>query len=675
MRYRAAKFANLPLACDNFTMKITKRTLPKNLPLLLKERVSQCPKVYLQAAKDKNGVFQYYTFEQFYESVIAFSHALKSIGIKRGDNIALMSDNRREWFITDYAILCLGAADVPRGCDSMGTEMRFITSYADCASGFFENEHQLKKILEKIEEVPVLKTVILYDRMSEECEKAAKDAGLTLYYFGDLLKKGAEIVASDPAAKKAEIEGEMEKTSPDDVATIIFTSGTTGTPKGVMLTHNNYISQLSVIHDFINCQEGDWWMTILPVWHVFERLIQYVAVHMKNGLAYSKPAASVLLADMAVIRPHWICGVPRLWEALATGVNRAMKKTGGAPWALYRFFIKTGSAYALMRDYVFANLPQITVKKRCRVLDTAAGLIPWLALWPLHKLGDILVFKKIRARFGGRISIAISGGGALQKETDNFYRAIGLNLLEGYGMSETAPVVSFRDWRHPRPGVVGVIFPTMELRIVEEEHGVIKSMDHLGPGRQGLIVLRSPQVMKGYYKRPDLTEKVIDKDGWLNTGDLGILTHDNEIKITGRAKDTIVLLDGENVEPVIIESALLANDLIESVMVVGQDKKYLGALIVPAKEALTAWAKESGVDASDWESFLKRDAVKSLFEKIITETLTASKGFRLCEKVYKFALLPKSFEAGVELSAKLEMMRYKIAELYKTEIESLFEQG
>ena len=652
-------------------MKFTKRTLPKNLPLLLKLRVEECPNIFIQAAKNKDGVYQYYTYAQFYDSVIAYAHALRSIGIKRGDNIALMSDNRREWFITDYAIQCLGAADVPRGCDSMGTEMRFITSYADCNFGIFENEKQLKKILEKIEEVPLLKTVILFDRLSEEGETAAKKANLNFYYFDDLLKKGEQIVAENPAARKSEIEAEMEMTSPDDVATIIFTSGTTGTPKGVMLTHNNYISQLSVIHDFIHCKEGDWWMTILPVWHVFERLIQYVAVHMKCGLAYSKPAAPVLLPDMAVIRPQWICGVPRLWEALASGVIRTMKKTGGITFKLFKFFIGAGSLYAKMHDYVFGNIPQF--KKRCRFLDSILGLVPWLLLWPLHKLGDVLVFKKIRAKMGGRISIAISGGGALQKDIDDFYRAIGLNLLEGYGMSETAPVVSFRDHRHPRPGVVGVIFPTMDVRIVAEEHGTIKSMEHLGPGKQGLIVLRSPQVMKGYYKRPDLTEKVLDKDGWLNTGDLGMLTLDNEIKITGRAKDTIVLLDGENIEPGIIESALMESDYIENIMVTGQDKKYLGALIVPVKDALISFASENNLAYTSYENLLTLPEVNELFQGIINQKITAANGFRLCEKIFKFKLLPKSFEAGIELSAKLEMMRYKIADTYKEEINSLFE--
>ena len=652
-------------------MNFTTHELPKNLPLLLKDRAERIPSITLQYAKKKDGKFFEYSYAEVYSYVIEFANALRSIGILRGDNIALISDNRREWLITDFAILALGAVDVPRGCDSMGTEIRFITSFADCKYGFFENASQIKKILEKIDEVPLLKNVILYEKLDEDLEKRIKDEKINLFYFDELIEKGRSIVAENPELKKKEIEDEMEKTSPDDVATMIFTSGTTGTPKGVMLTHGNYMSQLSVIHNFVPCKEGDIWMSILPVWHSFERLIQYLAPVMFCGLAYSKPAAPILLPDMAEIRPQWICGVPRLWEALAAGVNRAMKKTGGITFKLFSFFIAVGSKYAYMKDYVYGNVTQI--KKRNRILDFFVGLIPWLLLWPLHKLGDILVFSKIRAKFGGRISIAVSGGGALQKSTDDFYRAIGLNLLEGYGMSETAPVISFRDWTHPRPGVVGILFPTMDLRIVEEEHGVIKSMEPLPPGRQGLIVLRSPQLMKGYYKRPDLTEKVIDKGGWFNTGDLGLLTYDGEIKIMGRAKDTIVLLGGENIEPAVIEAELLGSDYIESVMVTGQDKKYLGALIVPNKDSLTWYADEKNLSYTDYEELLALPEIQTLFNDILVEKISQTNGFRLCEKIYKFVLIPKSFEVGVELSAKLEMMRYKIAELYKSEIDSLFD--
>ena len=334
-------------------------------------------------------------------------------------------------------------------------------------------------------------------------------------------------------------------------------------------------------------------MSILPVWHSFERLIQYVAIYFVNGLAYSKPVASILLGDMAVIRPQWICGVPRLWEALANGVNKAMNKKGGITLKLFRFFISVGKSYANAKDKVLGHVCQ--VKKRNKFLDALCGFFPMIFLWPLRKLGDALVFKKIRDKFGGRISIAISGGGALQKDVDDFYRAIGLNLLEGYGLTETAPVISFRYYKEPRPGCVGAIFPSMEVKIIPEENGVPTSKEGLGPGKKGLIFVRSEQVMKGYYKRLDLTEKIIDSDGWLNTGDLGLLTFDNEIKITGRAKDTIVLLGGENIEPAVIESELLTSPYIESVIVIGQDQRYLGALVVPSKESVIAYAKENNL--------------------------------------------------------------------------------
>ena len=296
-----------------------------------------------------------------------------------------------------------------------------------------------------------------------------------------------------------------------------------------------------------------------------------------------------------------------------------------------------------------------------------------ILLWPLHKLGDILVYKKIREKFGGRINLAISGGGALQKDIDDFYRAIGLRLLEGYGLTETAPALSFRYHKTPRPGCVGAIFPTVELKIVPEENGVATSTEHLGPGKQGLIYIRSGQVMKGYYKRPDLTEKIIDKDGWLNTGDLGLLTYDNEIKITGRAKDTIVLLGGENIEPAIIEAELNTSPYIETSIVLGQDQKYLSSLIVPSKENVIEYATENNLDTSDYEELLKSKEIIDLFDSIIKEKDSTANGFRVCEKIFRFALLPNSFTVGEELSAKQEMMRHKIVEKYSQIISTLFE--
>ena len=427
---------------------IIDKTLPKNLPLLFKERAKEHPEIQLQAYKNAQGKFEYSTFARVYNEVICFALALSKLGVKKGSNVALISDNRREWLITDLAIQSLGGADVPRGCDSMGNEIRFIIDFADCETAFFENQRQLEKVLEKASETPKLKKVILFDRPEKEIENCPFE----LMYFDDVMQQGKEIYKENPEACQAEIENSMLGIEEEDVATIIFTSGTTGTPKGVMLTHKNYITQLAVIKPFLPAKTGEWWLTILPVWHVFERLIQYVAIYFANGLAYSKPVPSLLLNDMAVIRPHWMCGVPRLWEALAAGVHKAMKKTGGIKYKLFSFFVNVGDKYNNCKNLTCGYVTQI--KKRSRFLDFLAGIIPTLLLWPINKLGNILVFKKIQAKFGGRLKIAISGGGTLQRTTENFYHSVGLNLLEGYGLTETAPVISFRYYKTPRPGSV-----------------------------------------------------------------------------------------------------------------------------------------------------------------------------------------------------------------------------
>lgn len=647
--------------------------LPKNLPLLFKRRAKENPSVKIQAAKDTEGKFQYFTYESVYNDVICFAKALKEIGVKHGSNVALISDNRREWLITDLAILSLGGADVPRGCDSLGNEIRFIINFADCEIAFFENARQLKKVMDNVKEVPNLKTAILFDRPSEkqteDIETIAASPFKTLY-FADLLASGKEVFEKAPDQIKAEIENDMENIQDEDNATIIFTSGTTGTPKGVMLTHKNYMSQLSVIHNFLPCKIGEWWLSVLPVWHSFERIVQYVVILFGNGIAYSKPVASAMLADMAVIKPQWMCGVPRLWEALSSGVTKTMKKTGGIKYKLFNFFIGIGKKYSYFKDLVTGKIVQI--KKRSRFLDALKGFFPMIFLWPLSKLGDLLVFKKIREKFGGKIKMVLCGGGALQPETDSFFKAINVVLLEGYGLTETAPVVAARFYKKARSGCIGTLLPTCEVKIVPEENGVITSKEPLPKGQKGIVLIKSPQVMKGYYKRTDLTEKVIDEEGFFNTGDIGLLTLDNELKITGRAKDTIVLLGGENIEPAVIESELCTSPFIESAIVLGQDQRSLASLIVPVKEAIIQYANEHGIKFENYEHLLKLDKIKELLLREVNKKDCPANGFRLCERINKIALLAESFKVGVELSAKQEMMRFKIVEKYAELIATLF---
>lgn len=648
-------------------MKFTVNQLPKNLALLMKSRYEQVPELFLQASKDADGKFEFISYKTVYENLMYCALAFQDLGIGKGSRVGLISDNRKEWLVADLALLSLGACDVPRGCDSMGSEIRFILSFAECEISIFENSRQLEKVLEKVEEVKGLKTAILFESPTASVLAEAKKAGIEVLEFEKLLEEGKK----QGFEKRNSIEAIMETIKPEDIATIIFTSGTTGTPKGVMLSHRNYIAQCEVVHNVMNVEPGDFWLSVLPVWHSFERVIQYLAITFKSGLAYSKPIAAVMLPDFQAIRPQWMCGVPRLWEALAQGIYKNMRKEGGIKLALFNFFIGVGKKWVWAYEHITGRVCRFT--KRIRLFDFLVGILPFILLSPLYGLGEVLIYKKIKARLGGRFVCAISGGGALQPETDAFYRAIGFRLLEGYGITETAPILAFRSALHKaRPGCVGYVYPSAELKIVAESGGEILSKEALPSGKKGLVMAKGDSVMKGYYNRPDLTEQVIDNEGWFNTGDLGMMTYDNELKITGRAKDTIVLLGGENIEPQGIEAAMGASQYIETSVLVGQDKKYLGALIVPVKDAVLAFANENNILSESYEALLESPEIINLIREEIDTRISRANDFRACERVFKFVLLPETFTVGKELSGKQELMRHKIAELYVKEIISLF---
>ena len=649
------------------------------VPLLFRNRMKAHPDCVAQTWKDETGAFVTRTYRELYGDVLDFAQALKDLGVRREDHVGIISDNRREWLIADLAIQSLGAADVPRGCDSMEREIAFILSATDCRIAIAENRAQLAKMLNSRDALPLLSTVIMFADPSDEDTARASARGVTLLSFRGVLADGS----ARRAGNDGEIEAEMDRGRGRDVATIIFTSGTTGEPKGVMLTESNYVWQLERTPDRLYGEPGDVWLSVLPVWHSFERLMQYIALERSSAIAYSKPVASVMLPDIAAVRPHVIPGVPRLWEALASGIMRTVKKEGGAKKALFLFFVAVGKRYCLFRDMTTGRVARFA--PRSRALDATLGFIPWLFLFSLNALGDALVFSKVRAKLGGRIRICISGGGALQAEVDAFYRAIGVNMIEGYGITETAPLLSLRDQWRPRPGCVGEVFTDTECRVVDPEllsraiedaaGGDWRIPEALGSGRNGVLVVRGGQVMKGYYKRPDLTKRVIDADGWFNTGDLGMLSWDNEIKITGRAKDTIVLLGGENIEPAPIERAIKGSDLVASVGELGQDRKHLPALVVPARDAVLARATDEGLPTDDYEALLENPAILQLFRGEIDARINHHAGFRPFEVIFRIGLLAESFQVGRELSGKQEMMRHRIGALYASQIAALFEES
>ena len=392
--------------------------------------------------------------------------------------------------------------------------------------------------------------------------------------------------------------------------------------------------------------------------------MQYVALGTASALAYSKPVGKIMLSDMASIRPTWMASVPRIWESIKAGIYSNIRNQSAVKKALFHFFVAVGSTHAYFSNMVHGRLPEF--EKRSKMRDVIFGIVPFIVLMPFRKAGDVLVFRKIREKLGGRFVAGISGGGALPETVDKFFAAAGILLLEGYGLTETAPVLAVRDQNHPVPGTVGPVFPGTEIRIVDETGTALPS------GEKGLILARGPQVMLGYYKRPDDTRKVLDENGWFNTGDLGMLTRNNEIKITGRAKDTIVLLGGENIEPAPIEEKLRESEYIEHAVVVGQDQKFLAALIVVNTASIEMFAKDNNIPYMNSEQLIVLPEVTDLLDTEIKSLVSQKTGFRSFEQIFRFTVLKKQFEVGCELSQKQEIKRHAIYEEYKKEIDRLF---
>jgi len=623
------------------------------IPSLFLEKVSQFPDVLCQYSRGADNHFTPVPYRTVRDRVAALAWSLDRIGVGKGDHVGLICDNRSEWLVTDLAILSLGAADVPRGCDTMAGEMSYILGFSGCSVAFMENDKQVEKIIPLKDDLAELKTLILMDRPSTTLQSPWE-----VLYFDDLLAEGLEKVSP------SFLEDNVARGEGDDICTIIFTSGTTGEPKGVMLTHNNFLHQVLNIHSVANIEVGDIWLSVLPVWHSFERVIQYVSLGAATTIAYSKPVGKIMLMDLQKLNPQWMASVPRIWAAIEAGVSRNIKAKGPVSWALYRFFLSLAIIHQGMQNRLQGRVADF--KKVSALPFFILYPLPWLILYPLRQLGNLLIFSKIREKVGTGFKAGISGGGALPPRLYQFFKAIGIQILEGYGLTETAPVVAFSPQHHPVMGVVGPAWPGTEIRIMDEKG------QPAGPGVKGVVHLRGPQVMKGYYRKEKETSAIIDSEGWLNSGDLGIMTVKGELKIIGREKDTIVLLGGENIEPVPMEQKLAESPYIEQAMIVGQDQKYLAALIVPDFDALEAYAKENGLAYENRIHLRDVHAILELLTGEINSLISAKNGFRSFERIYKFAVLRKSFEVGKELSGKQDLKRHTIVSMYAKEIRDLF---
>ena len=633
------------------------------VPKMIKKTAEEYPEVIAQYKRVKGADFQPILYREMFQLGLDFGAALLNLGVKREQPIGLISDNRAEWQHADLGIMAIGAVDVPRGCDATLIDLEKILSITETEIVIAENNSQVNKLVSLKEKLSALKTIIYFENdLKDDVKAAAEAAKITLYYFQDLLKEGKKWRIEH----QGEVEAELEKGKGDDLATIIFTSGTTGTPKGVMLSHKNFLKQLDEIPERIYLNPGDRALSVLPIWHVFEREVEYVIMCQAGSIVYSKPVGSILLADMKKMNPHLLPAVPRVFEAVYDGVTKKMRKAGGIVNDMFNFFVGAAIVHKRMQRKMFNKNPSFT--RYHGVFWTILFFIPWLLMWPVYWLGDLIVFRKIKVMLGKNFRAGIAGGGALSPQIDEFFWALGIKLVEGYGMTETAPIISVRPIAAPIFGTIGSPIRNVKVRVVDPDGYVLER------GKEGELQIKGDTVMKGYYKNPEKTAEAFTVDGWLHTGDLAVMTIHDELKIKGRIKDTIVLSGGENLEPLPIEMKLAESRYIKQAVVVGQDKRFLACLVLVDEDEIKNYADENGIQYESYEGLLENEHVLKLYDSEINGLISAKNGFKTFERIAKFHLITKQFEVGVELSAKQEIMRFRINDIYKNEIAAMYSE-
>jgi long-chain acyl-CoA synthetase len=570
----------------------------------------------------RGGAWHDVSSEEFRRAVEELSMGLRALGIEKGDRVAILAENRPEWAFADLATLLAAAVDAPIYSTLSPPQVLYILKDAEAKAIFVSNAAQEAKVAEIRAQATELRHVIRMD-----AEPAPGPGILSLDAVRAL---GRPALAADPNAVRAR----AALVKANDLATLIYTSGTTGEPKGVMLSHANLVSNVtSCLKVFDGVSSTDVALSFLPLCHVFERMGgYYVMLRKGTTIAYAESVDKVP-ENMLEVRPTLMLSVPRLYEKMYQRINEKVAAQSPIRQKVFGWALRVGRQ-------LFHH----------RVQKTEPGL--WLKLQ--GAIGG-RVFAPIKARTGGRLRLFVSGGAPLAREIAEFFGATGLLILEGYGLTETSPVICVNSPDRMKPGSVGPAIDGVEVKIAED----------------GEILTRGPHVMLGYYKRPEATAEAIDKDGWFHTGDVGVVDAEGFLIITDRKKDILVTSGGKNIAPQPIENRLKANRFFGEVVMVGNRRNFPAALVVPNFEALEAWAKQKGLAFGSREELVASPEVAHHYKDVIA-ALTAD--LAQFEKIKKISLLPREFslEAG-ELTPSLKVKRRVIEEKYKELIDRMYE--
>jgi len=570
----------------------------------------------------RDGAWTDLSFTGLLAQVHQFSVGLLELGVRPGDKVAILSENRPEWAVTDYACLAARCADVPVYPTLPARQIEYILRDSGAVAICCSSAAQLGKILEIRGDLPTLKHIIVFDA------EAATGGALP---FPAVLDKGKAALDKYPAWRRDALS-----VGPDDLATLIYTSGTTGDPKGVMLTHGNITSDVVAGLQVLDLQTTDECLSFLPLSHIFERMAGHYCMMQMGAIINYATSIEAVPIEMGELRPTVVCSVPRLYEKIYARVLENAMAGSPLKQKIFLWAKRIGEAWAELHIEGEAIPASLAVK---------------------YTVAHKLVFSKLVARVGGRLRFFVSGGAPLSADIARFFYAAGLPIMEGYGLTETSPVIAVNGFGRARFGTVGRVVPGVEVKIAPD----------------GEILTRGPNVMAGYYNKPEATAEVMDKGGWFHTGDIGELDADGFLRITDRKKDIIVTAGGKNIAPQPIENLVKTNPMVLNAVMIGDKRKFPIMLVVPNMEAVRKWAEAEGMTGRTDQSLLGDVVVHNKLTGEIRKTL---RDLAQYEMPKKFLLLDHDFsiEAG-ELTPTLKVKRRVVEKLHHARIEELYAAG
>ncbi|TCD02569.1 AMP-dependent synthetase/ligase [Pedobacter psychroterrae] len=575
---------------------------------LLQYNLENFPKEEFVSGK-VHGEWNKYSTRAFCEKVDAMSRGLIGINVGKASRVAVMSANRPEWNIADFAIMQIGAYQIPLYPTLAEHDIKFILENAEVTVVFVADELLYAKITAVTKSIE--RPIMIYT--------FEKVAGAS--HWGELIADGI-------TQAQVNLDEYRNKVTPEDILTLIYTSGTTGTPKGVMLTHDNLVKNFEnsavLLPDGISAG-----LSFLPLSHIFERMVVYLYMYCNTAVYYAE-SMDTIVADIQFIKPNVFSTVPRLLEKVYEKIMEKGKALTGIKRGIFFWSVALAEKYEIENGW-FYNL-QLSIARK-------------------------LVFKKWKEALGGNVVVIVSGGAALNQRLARIFWAAGMPVFEGYGLTETSPVITVNHFGNTMFGTVGPVIEGVEVKIAED----------------GEVLARGHAIMKGYYLRDDLTAETIDHDGWFHTGDIGEIVNGRFLKITDRKKEIFKTAGGKYVSPQMLENKFKETPLVEQVMVIGENRKFPAALIVPNFVALKAWADKKGIVYTTNEEMCGNPQVLDKFQRIVTDTC---KDFGKWEQVKRFALLPKQWSIdGGELTPKLSLKRKIILEKNGDIVEKIYKDA